>query len=306
MTVAISARGVTKTFRGRPVLKNVDWSVKTGHIHGLIGANGAGKTTLLRLALGVLSADQGSLTVAGERVGQDSAEMRQRVHYVASGHPMAGGFRTGEWVRYASLLYDRWDSERISRLLKALELDPAAAIGQLSTGQQISLKLAIAIAARPDVMLLDEPTNGLDVVVKRQILQLIIDMAASEGTTIVMATHNIQDVERMADSISVLYEGRMVLTEDIDAMKQSVNCLQVVLSGGWPLTLDQDPRIIQVKRRGQVALVTVQGDVSAVQSLFIGAGATLVEPIPLDLTDVFAAILKKEGYSRDTLEWESI
>ncbi len=306
MTAAISAHGVTKTFRGRPVLKNIDWSVTAGHIHGLIGANGAGKTTLLRLALGVLRPNQGSLTVAGESVGQDSAQMRQRVHYVASSHQMAGGFRTGEWVRYASLLYDRWDSERINRLLKALELSPGAAIGQLSTGQQISLKLAIAIAARPDVMLLDEPTNGLDVVVKRQILQLIIDMAASEGTTIVMATHNIQDVERMADSVSVLYEGRMVLTQDVDAMKQYVNCLQVVLPGGWPDSLDKDSRIIQVKRRGQVALVTIQGDARAVESLFIGAGATMVEPIPMDLTDVFAAILKKEGYSRETLEWESI
>lgn len=288
------------------VLNHIDWTVEEGSIHGLIGANGAGKTTLLRLALGVLWPDRGAITVLGESLGHESAELRQRVHYVASGRALPGGFRVAEWVRYASLLYDRWDGPRCRRLLEALELDPAAAVGQLSMGMQISLKLAVAIAARPQLMLLDEPTNGLDVVVKRQILQLIIDMASAEGTTLVLATHNIEDVERLADAVSLLYQGRMVLRGELEEMKTHMSRLQIVMPGQWPSALEKDPRIVKVERRGQVALVTIQGPSKAVVELFERAGATLVESIPMDLTEVFTATLEKEGYSRDALQWESI
>ncbi len=306
MTAAIEMDAVTKRFRGRAAVDDVAWTVGTGSIHGLIGANGAGKTTLLRLALGLLWPDKGTITVLGERLGLENAPIRQRVHYVASGRTAMPGFRVAEWLRYASLLYERWDGARCQRLVHALELNPDKTIRHLSQGMQTSLQLVTAIASRPDLLLLDEPTNGLDVVVKRQILQLIIDMAAAEGTTVVMASHNIEDIERMADAISVLYRGRFILKGDIEAIKDHMHRLQVVIPGEWPSRVERDPRITRVERRGHVGWVTVQGPVEPVAAMLHQMGATLIEPLPMDLTEIFRAVLEKEGYTREGLEWNAL
>lgn len=305
MTPAIEMRGVSKRFRGRTALDQVEWLVAEGSIHGLIGANGAGKTTLLRLALGLLWPDDGAIHVLGETLRRENAALRQRVHYVASGRPLVAGFRVGEWTRYTGLLYHRWDAALCQKLLKAMELPVETPIGHLSTGMQTSLQLAVALASRPQLLLLDEPTNGLDVVVKRQILQFIIDMAAQEGTTVVIATHNIEDVERMADTVSVLYRGRFVMQGELDGIKSHMHRLQVVLDE-WPQALARDPRLTHVQRRGNVALVTVEGPLEPLMEAFRAAGAVLVEPIEMDLTEVFRAILEKEGYSRESLSWESL
>jgi ABC-2 type transport system ATP-binding protein len=305
MTPAIYMERISKWFRGRVALEAVTWSVAAGSFHGLVGANGAGKTTLLRLALGVIWPDDGQIEVFGERLGHDNAEIRQRVHYVASGRPPgASGFRVAEWMRYASLLYRRWDAGRAQQLLEAIELDSGQFIGHLSSGQMTSLALAVAVASRPDLLLLDEPTNGLDLVVKRQMLQLIIDMAASEGTTVVMATHNLEDVERLADSLALLYRGRLVAAGGLDEIKGRMHRIQVALPGQWPEAVFQDPSITHVERRGQVALLTVEGPAEPIMERLRTAGAVVVEPIPMDLSEVFRSMLEKEGYTRETITWD--
>lgn len=306
MTQAIHTEGVVKSFRGRRVLEDINWSVPAGGIHGLIGANGAGKTTLLRLALGVLWPEAGHLEVLGTRLGHENAALRHRVHYVSPDRGMPANFRVGEWLRYAALLYRRWDGGRAERLVRALELDRAAAIGQLSSGQQMSLKLAVAVAARPDLLLLDEPTNGLDVVVKRQVLRLIIDMAAAEGTTLVIASHNIEDIERMAEAVSVLYRGRLIFHESVEAMKLRFTRLQVVLPGQLPDAVEHDPAMMAVERRGQVVTLTLDGDGSTVAAACRQAGASLVESVPLDLSEIFTAILEREGYTREQVDWKAL
>lgn len=305
MTPAIQMHHVTKRFKGHTALHDVNWTVASGSIHGLIGANGAGKTTLLRVALGLLWPDTGEVEVLGERLGRENADRRQRVHYVATGRSLPGQFRVSEWIYYASLLYERWDGTQCQRLLTAMEIPPTAPIRSLSSGMQASLQLAVAIAARPDLLLLDEPTNGMDAVVKRQVLQLLIDMAASEGTTVVLASHNIEDVERITDTVSVLYRGRFVLGGAIEQIKSHMHRLQVVGPSRWSDEVFDDPRIAHVERRGHVALVTTEGDYADLEQRLKQAGALLVEPIDMDLAEIFRMVLEKEGYSRDALTWNA-
>jgi ABC-2 type transport system ATP-binding protein len=306
MTQAISMRGVTKSFRGQQALVGIDWSVPTGCIYGLIGANGSGKTTLLRLALGLLWPDQGEISVLGQTLGNENAEVRQIVQYVASGRPFAVGFRVKEWIRYASLLYAEWDGSLCNKLLVALEINPQQHISDLSSGMQTSLQLAVAIAAHPRVLLLDEPTNGLDVVVKRQVLQFIIDMAAKWDTTIVMATHTIEDIERMADTVGILYRGRFIFQSELDAIKAHIHRLRVVIPQPLPQFLQHDPRILQIRHQGHITQVTVEGRLEPMAAAFRDAGAVLVEPVDMDLTEIFRVFLEKEGYSREALRWDAL
>ncbi len=305
MRPAIEMSDVTKVFGGKMALNHVDWRVDAGSIHGLIGANGAGKTTLLRLALGTLWPDQGRIEVLDQQLGRENADLRQHVHYVATGRSLPPHFRVDEWLQYMGLLYDRWDERRARHLVEAMEISASSIIRSLSTGMQASLQLAGAIAARPALLLLDEPTNGMDVVVKRQVLQLMMDMAAAEGTTMVLATHNIEDVERLADSVSVLYRGRFVLNSSLENFKGHMHRLQVVADREWSDAVFVQPHIAHVEKRGQVALVTVEGPQEPVAAHFREAGALLVEPIDMDLAEIFRMVLEKEGYSRDTLAWDA-
>jgi ABC-2 type transport system ATP-binding protein len=305
MSDAIEISHVTKRFTGHLALNDVDWSAEAGHIHGLIGANGAGKTTLMQLALGVLHPDQGTIAVLGERSGPNNANLRQRVHYVGSNQTLPRGFRVGEWLHYVSLLYPRWDARMASRLLDAMEIGLNASIRSLSTGSQASFRIAVAAAARPELLLLDEATNGMDVVVKRQVMRLLLDMAATEGTTMVFATHAIEEIERVAETVSILYRGRIVLSENLDALKGHVRRFQIVAGPNWSPSVLQHPHVIDVRWQGHVGVVTIDGPPGSWAERLCHGGATLVEPIDMDLADVFWMVLKREGYTRDELAWDA-
>jgi ABC-2 type transport system ATP-binding protein len=305
-SAAIRMTGVDKQYGDQRALEAVDWEVPRGSIYGVVGANGAGKTTLLRLALGLMRPENGSVTVLGTPIAHDPdpAWIRTRVHYVASGRSSIPPLRVAEWLRYAALAYPRWDAERANRFVDALGIPPGRAIRDLSQGQRTALDIAVAAAAHPDLLLLDEPTNDLDVVVKAQVIQLLLDMAAAEGTTLVLATHHIDDVERVADHLAVLYAGRIVLATDVDGLKARIRRLQVVLPDeAWFDTLARVPAVVGVERHGRVALVTVDGSVDAFADACRAAGAPVVEPVEMDLTEVVRWVLRRAGYGRDQLRW---
>lgn len=302
---AIDMQGVNKSFAAAPdAILGADWTVETGSIHGLIGANGAGKTTLLRLALGVLWPDAGHVTILGHNLTPANApDIRQRVVYVGAGTPAPIGWRVGDWVRYVRQLYHGFDGDRATRLLTALDVDRDKVIAQLSTGQQASLAITLAVSVRPDLLLLDEPTNGLDVVVRHQMHTLLMEMAAEEGTTVVLATHTLEDVERMTDTTTLLYQGRVVLQEELDSLKGRLHRLQVVMPGVWPERFTEDPRITATEHRGHVALITVDGPVEPHIAAFRAAGALLVEPVEMGLEEVVRSLLEREGYTRESVRW---
>ena len=304
MTSALRMEAVQKSFRGYPVLRGIDWTVPAGSVCGLIGPNGAGKTTLLRLLLGLLWPDGGTIEALGEPLGRERADLRERVHYVASQRTSLPPFRVDEWLHYASLAYPKWDASRAARMVDALGIAPRHTVRDLSAGQRTSLQVAVAVATRPDLLLLDEPTNGLDVLVKGQVLKLVIDMAAAEGTTVVFATHHIEDVERLADRLAVLHDGRFIADDDLDAIKAGMKRLQVVFEGAWPAEIEQDPRVVHVERRGKVAMLTVDGPIDSVAQTLRESGAILVEPVGLDLTEVFRAMMEREGFARAQLQWD--
>jgi len=302
---AIHMQHVTKGFiEGRNAVEDINWTVPVGSIHGLIGANGAGKTTLLRLALGVLWPDHGDVRILGQHLDRDNApELRQRVLYVGTGTPAPVGWRVGEWVRYVSLLYERWDARWAQRLIEALDIGPDQVIAHLSTGQRASLNLILAVSVRPDLLLLDEPTNGLDVVLRHQFQTLLMEMAAEEGNTVVLATHAIEDVERITDTTTLLYQGRVVLQGELDSLKTRLHRLQVVMPREWPDRFNHVPDITAIEHRGHVALVTVEGPIEPHINAFREAGALLVEPVEMDLAEVVRALLEREGYTRESVRW---
>lgn len=298
----IETTQVSKVIDGQIVLKDIDFTVRDGSVHGLVGSNGAGKTTLLRLLNGVYQPSSGTIRVFGQSMLGDTAAIRQCVHLVSADGAFYPGFRVQDLLRYASLLYVRWDETRARDLVKVLELPLHQPIRKLSLGMKMQLRLAVALASRPDVLLLDEPTNGLDPIVRRQFLGLIVQEVAGTGLSVVFATHRLEELEAMADDISVLYQGRMVLLGSMEAFKTDYHEIVVVANTNIiDDTVWKHPGVLAVSSHGKIRSCIVKGNTLSLREQLIQAGAVHVDEQPIKFEELFRAIMEKEGYTRDAI-----
>jgi ABC-2 type transport system ATP-binding protein len=297
----LEAVNVCKTIGDQAVLRDISLAIPAGSIHGIVGSNGAGKTTLLRMFNGVYRPTSGTVRAFGDVLPPDAAHIRQRVHYVSADGAFYPGFHVADLLRYASLLYQGWDASRCDALVKVLELPLHRPIRKLSLGMKMQLRLAVALSSRPDVLMLDEPTNGLDPVVRRQFLQLIVQEAAGSGMTVVMATHRLEDLEAIADGISVLYKGRLVLSGTLETFKhQFSEVIAVTESNELPDVTDAAD-IVSVQSRGKIHTWVVQGDTRGLADRLRQAGVSHMDIQPITFEDAFRALMEKEGYSRDAI-----
>ncbi|WP_051343578.1 ABC transporter ATP-binding protein [Alicyclobacillus herbarius] len=299
---AVETVRVSKRLGGRPVLTDVDLQVPIGSVYGLLGANGAGKTTLLRLCMGWYRPDAGEVRVLGEPMIAEAARLRQRIVYVGEDGNALAHFTVAEAFQYASHLYENWDASRAERLLRGLELPPKRRLARLSVGMRLQVKVAMALSTRPSVLLLDEPTNGLDPVVRHQFLQLLSQEAAG-GVTLVLATHNLADIERMIDHAAFMYKGRIVRAAELEELRQQVRQVRAVLSEPLPSPLPPrlDACVWHIEQTGRWYVLTVERETDALVDFLRSLGAEVVDVEALDLEALFRLIMLREGYARDGL-----
>ena len=217
----IEIRNVTRHFGKTVALEEVSLTVPRGGVFGLVGENGAGKTTLIRHVLGLLKAKTGSVQVFGLDPVRDPVGVLGRIGYLSEDRDLPDWMRIEELLRYSEPLYPSWDSAYAVKLCKMFELDRKQKIGTLSRGQRARTGLLIAVAHRPELLLLDEPSSGLDPVVRRDILGAIIRTVAQEGRTVLFSSHLLEEVERVVDSVAMMHRGRLVLTDSLEHIKQS-------------------------------------------------------------------------------------
>jgi ABC-2 type transport system ATP-binding protein len=214
----VAVSGLSRKFGTHQALDEVSVFVSRGSVLGLVGENGAGKTTLIRHLLGSLKAQKGSVRVFGLDPVNDPVGVLARVGYLSERRDLPGWMRVDEFMRYTQGFYPSWDEAYAEQLLAQFQLDPAQKLKTLSQGQQAKAGLLTALAYRPELLILDEPSSGLDPVVRRDILEAIIRMVADEGRTVIFSSHLLDEVQRVADQIVMLQKGRVVLngrTEDV-------------------------------------------------------------------------------------------
>jgi ABC-2 type transport system ATP-binding protein len=217
----IDIRGLTRRFGPKTALDDVTLTVPRGVVFGLVGANGAGKTTLIRHVLGLLRAQAGSVRVFGRDPVADPAGVLARVGYLSEENDLPGWMRVGELLRYTRAFYPGWDDSYADQLRRAFALDPAAKVKHLSKGQRARAGLLVALAHRPELLVLDEPSSGLDPVVRRDILGAVIRTVADEGRTVLFSSHLLDEVERVSDRVAMLNRGRLVLCAGLDEVKET-------------------------------------------------------------------------------------
>lgn len=217
----ITVSELTRRFGTKTALASVSVSVPRGGVYGLVGENGAGKTTLIKHMLGLLRAQQGSVRVFGLDPVADPVGVLSRIGYLSEERDLPGWMRVDELIRYSRAFYPAWDDAYAEQLQQQFALDPSATVANLSKGQKARVGLLVALAYRPELLLLDEPSSGLDPVVRRDILDAIIRTIADEGRTVLFSSHLLDEVERVADHVTMISHGQVVLSAPLATIKES-------------------------------------------------------------------------------------
>jgi len=210
---------VSRRFGAKEALSSVTLSLARGAVYGLVGANGAGKTTIIKHIMGLLKAQSGTVRVFGLDPVADPVGVLSRVGYLSEENDLPGWMRVDELVRYTRAFYPKWDDAYAEELRRKFALDRAAKIASLSKGQKARTGLLVALAYRPELLVLDEPSSGLDPIVRRDILGAVMRTIAGEGRTVLFSSHLLDEVEEVADHVTMIQGGKIVLSAPLAEIK---------------------------------------------------------------------------------------
>ncbi|MFL0194074.1 ABC transporter ATP-binding protein [Clostridium sp. WILCCON 0269] len=282
----ISIKNLNKKLGKRDVLKNVNVEVPKGTIFGLIGPNGAGKTTLIKCLTGIYKADSGEINLSGQEVF-NNPEVKKHIGYVADQNDFFSYFNIKSLIKFYSMTYEAFDMDRFNDLNKILKIPTDTLVRKLSKGMKMKLALMLSLSIRPEVLVLDEPTGGLDPIAKKQVINIILDEVAERETTVFISSHNLNNLERMCDSIGILSEGEIKYMNSVDEIKRTIKKVQTVFKEKTPEDIEKWEGVIKVEKVGRVYnLITNKYD-EAFKKKLDDSGISFKEDIGMSLEDMF-------------------
>jgi len=288
---AIEARGLTKRFRGKTAVGGLDLQVPRGCVFALAGPNGAGKTTTIRMLLGLLRPTSGLTRVLGLDPAADSVALRRKVGYVPETHRIYSWMTVGEVLGFCAPFYPTWSRKRATELLARFDLKEDQRVKELSRGMVAKVALTLALAHEPELLILDEPTSGLDVIVRREFLESIVSLVCEEGRTVLISSHNLADVERVAERIAFLDAGRLVLVEDLASLKARFRQVGLAFADEPPADLSAEG-VLTARRDGRRwELVFDRFGPTTLQELSLAFPSAHVEERSLSLEDIFVVLM---------------
>ncbi len=291
----IKVMEVTKYFDDFKVLDNISMHVRRGTIYGLIGPNGAGKTTIINHINGVLTPKSGEITVKGEPVFENE-KVKQAVLNISDDWFYYSTFTIKEMARFYRDIYPAFSTERYETIKGIFKLDEKRQIRKLSKGMKKQVAFWLSLSAMPDVLILDEPLDGLDPVMRKQVLNLVIADVADREMTVLVSSHNLRELEDICDWVGIIHQGRMILEKPLDDLKGSVHKYQLVIPEECGDTLEKMENVLHISRTGSVRSVIVRGDSDECDERMRGLSPSLCERISLTLEEVFIYELGGLGY----------
>jgi len=225
---AIRTSGLTRYFGTRAVVKDLDFVVMRGSVVGLLGLNGAGKTTLIRMIMGLLSPTRGSCKILGQSSESLTPELRSRIGYTVEGHYLYSWMRVTECEAFGRDRFPRWNREMFYESVDRFGIDTSQKVSWLSRGQRAGVSLSSTISSNPEVLVLDDPALGLDPVSRRALNETILDFCASGDRTVLLSSHLLDDIERVADRIAIMIAGRLLVDTTLDEFRARISAWSIV------------------------------------------------------------------------------
>ncbi len=295
----IEVKNLYKSYGNKkfPVLKDIHMQVEKGKIHGLIGHNGSGKTTLIKCLTGIYAPDSGKILVGGETV-YDNPKVKEKIGYVADSNQFFVGYKVIQLAKFYEKMYPGFLMKDFFEYNRIFMVNPEKRIRQLSKGQQMRVAFMLNLSMNPEILILDEPTSGLDAVAKHDLLNILVSFVEQNGTTVIISSHHLLELEKVCDTMTVLKNGRVEVEDEIENVKARVQKYQVVFPGGAPKAFYELPQMLHISNVGSVYTVTLQDSEMDFISIAEGMGAVLAEPMQVDLEEMFIH-MNKGGMRHD-------
>lgn len=288
----LEVRNLTKRYGNTLACDSLNMSIQEGMTLGLLGPNGAGKSTFIRMLMGLTSVDSGDIFLFGHDAISPSQEIRNRIGYVPELHHIYRWMSIKEVLGFVSKLYQRWDDALANDLLLKFELLPKMRVAALSKGMTAKLGLIIALAHNPDLLILDEPTSGLDPIIREDFLESILQSHTCKGRTILFSSHHVDDVERVADDVAIMVNGRFAIRGTVDDLRSRIKRIRIVLPDG-KLPKIVPPQVLFQRIARREWTVTIDQFSDALFNQLVNENdAVNAEVFDLNLEDIFKDVVR--------------
>ncbi len=283
----IEARGLTKRFGSFQALNHLDLHVKTGSIYGLIGVNGSGKTTILKTLTGILIPDSGEALMDGQPV-MNNESIKARLGFIPDELYFYGNYSLKNMADFYNGIYQKWDNERFYRMLGDFELPAGTRIGNFSKGMQKQAAFILVMSHRPDFLVLDEPIDGLDPLVRKKVWSYVVDDVAERAMSVLVSSHNLREMEGICDSIGIISKGEMKIEQDLDELKSDIHKVQVAFEDDAKgMEALERLNMVHHETRGSVHIAIIREKREKVEEVIGEASPKLMDILPLSLEEVF-------------------
>ena len=293
----IEAKAVSKSFDGFLALNDLDMTVPKGSIYGLVGPNGAGKSTILRHLCGVYRPDSGVITIEGQPV-YEHPTIKERMVVIPDDVYYYGSASVREMMKFYRGMYPTFSMERFEKLAEAFpEVDAKRPIRRMSKGMQKQAAFWLAMSCCPDYLLLDEPVDGLDPVMRRQVWSLLMGDVAERGTTVLVSSHNLRELEDVCDHVGILSHGKVLLERSLTDLQDNILKLQVAFRDGELPRLPEELNVLHVTQVGRVHTLIVRGSPEEIKGRVAALDPLFLEALPLSLEEIFIYELGGKDYA---------
>ena len=280
----IETKKLVKTFDGFKALNELDINVPKGSVYGLVGPNGAGKSTVIRHLAGIYRQDSGHVLIDGQPVYENNA-VKSRIAYIPDEifyYPQAG---IEDMMRFYKSIYPKFSAERFEKLRASFELDSRRPMRKLSKGMQKQAAFWLALSLCPEIVILDEPVDGLDPVMRRQVWSLLMADVAENGTTVLVSSHNLRELEDVCDHVGILNHGRMLTERSLSELQDNIVKIQLALADGGELPSDLN--ILHESRTGRVRQLILRGTAEELTNRISAVSPLFMDVVPLTLEEIF-------------------
>ena len=280
----IEVRNVMKEFDGFRALDDMSMTVPTGAMYGLVGPNGAGKSTIIRHLTGIYRQDAGEITIDGAPVFENP-EVKSRIAYIPDDIFYYANASIREMMDFYRSIYPHFDAERFKKLADVFGLDPKRQMRRLSKGMQKQAAFWIAVSLRPEILILDEPVDGLDPVMRRRIWSIIMADVAENGTTVLVSSHNLRELEDVCDSVGIMNKGKIMIERSLNELQENIVKIQLALPDGESLPEGLD--ILHKSNTGRLQSLIMHGTQEELTEKLQSAHPLFIDAVPLTLEEIF-------------------
>ena len=306
MSQMIKVENIAKSYYDKVAIEDISLTIIPGQIQGLVGDNGAGKTTLIKCMAGIYKPEKGRIIFSGVDADEHTMEkegiynnpsLKEKIGYVSDNNEYIGRYTIKKMLRVYEIYYPRFDRDKFEKLNQDFKLELGAKIDSLSKGQKMRLGFMLEIAKMPEYLLLDEPTSGLDPVAKKLFLEKLVEEVEKENIGVLISSHNLNDLEKLCDTITILDNGKVRSESGLDELKESLTKLQVVFENGLDEKLLSREAVLSFTNVGNVYTLIIEDYDSKKEKWLKDLGAGYMEELDMSLEELYIALKTRKGES---------